>query len=134
MVSSPGLAKSWLSLLADWVFMAVIFRHSCSSLLLFYSHYFFVSRAAHIGAMFTAFLSIASALGTPSYPGAIVLSFLSNLMGGITHYGIGPAPVFYSAGYLPLAKCWGYGFLISVVNLIIWLEVGGAWWKFISLW
>ncbi|KAL3850120.1 hypothetical protein ACJIZ3_012002 [Penstemon smallii] len=102
-------------------------------LLYFYSHYFFASGAAHIGAMFTAFLSVASALGTPPYLGAIVLSFLSNLMGGITHYGIGSAPVFYGAGYVPLAKWWGYGFVISVVNLIIWLGVGGLWWKAIGL-
>ncbi|KAL0419572.1 UNVERIFIED_CONTAM: Dicarboxylate transporter 1, chloroplastic [Sesamum radiatum] len=103
-------------------------------LLYFYSHYFFASGAAHIGAMFTAFLSVASALGTPPYLGACVLSFVSNLMGGITHYGIGSAPVFYGAGYVPLAKWWGYGFLISVVNLIIWLGVGGVWWKAIGLW
>nr|KJB30127.1 hypothetical protein B456_005G130700 [Gossypium raimondii] len=88
-------------------------------LLYFYSHYFFANGAAHIGAMFTAFLSVATALGTPSYLGALVLSFLSNLMGGITHYGIGSAPVFYGAGYVPLAKWWGYGFLILVVNIII---------------
>ncbi|KAL8029352.1 hypothetical protein ABFX02_14G220300 [Erythranthe guttata] len=103
-------------------------------LLYFYSHYFFASGAAHIGAMFTAFLSVASALGTPPYLGAVVLAFLSNLMGGITHYGIGSAPVFYGAGYVPLAKWWGYGFLISIVNLVIWLGVGGAWWKFLGLW
>ncbi|KAB2606168.1 dicarboxylate transporter 1 [Pyrus ussuriensis x Pyrus communis] len=78
-------------------------------LLYFYSHYFFASGAAHIGAMFTAFLSVSTALGTPPYFGAMVLAFLSNLMGGLTHYGIGSAP------------WWGYGFLISVVNIIIWL-------------
>ncbi|XP_054815736.1 dicarboxylate transporter 1, chloroplastic-like [Prosopis cineraria] len=71
-------------------------------LLYFYSHYFFASGAAHIGAMFTAFLSVASALGTPPYFGAMVLSFLSNLMGGLTHYGIGSAPVFFGANYVPL--------------------------------
>ncbi|KAI9079373.1 hypothetical protein K1719_038672 [Acacia pycnantha] len=104
------------------------------ALLYFYSHYFFASGAAHIGAMFTAFLSVASALGTPPYFGAMVLSFLSNLMGGLTHYGIGSAPVFYGANYVPLAQWWGYGLLISIVNIIIWLGVGGAWWKFIGLW
>ncbi|KAK4608394.1 hypothetical protein RGQ29_001985 [Quercus rubra] len=103
-------------------------------LLYFYSHYFFASGAAHIGAMFTAFLSVASALGTPPYFGAIVLAFLSNLMGGLTHYGIGSAPVFYGANYVPLSKWWGYGFLISIVNIIIWLGVGGVWWKFLGLW
>lgn len=103
-------------------------------LLYFYSHYFFASGAAHIGAMFTAFLSVATALGTPPFFGAIVLSFLSNLMGGLTHYGIGSAPVFFGANYVPLAKWWGYGFLISIVNIIIWLGLGGVWWKFIGLW
>ncbi|KAK7312440.1 hypothetical protein VNO77_36302 [Canavalia gladiata] len=103
-------------------------------LLYFYSHYFFASGAAHIGAMFTAFLSVATALGTPPFFGAIVLSFLSNLMGGLTHYGIGSAPVFFGANYVPLAKWWGYGFLISIVNIIIWLGLGGVWWKAIGLW
>ncbi|KAF7801282.1 dicarboxylate transporter 1, chloroplastic-like [Senna tora] len=103
-------------------------------LLYFYSHYFFASGAAHIGAMFTAFISVASALGTPPYFAALVLSFLSNIMGGLTHYGIGSAPVFYGANYVPLAQWWGYGFIISVVNIIIWLGIGGVWWKVIGLW
>ncbi|MQM08585.1 hypothetical protein Taro_041435 [Colocasia esculenta] len=103
-------------------------------ILYFYSHYFFASGAAHIGAMFTAFLSVASALGTPPLFGAMVLSFLSNLMGGLTHYGIGSAPVFYGANYVPLGTWWGYGFLVSVVNMLIWLGVGGFWWKTIGLW
>ncbi|KAK8962732.1 hypothetical protein KSP40_PGU014276 [Platanthera guangdongensis] len=102
-------------------------------LLYFYSHYFFASGAAHIGAMFTAFLSVASALGTPPLFAAMVLSFLSNLMGGLTHYGIGSAPVFYGANYVPLSKWWSYGFIVSVVNIVIWLGVGGIWWKFIGL-
>lgn len=103
-------------------------------LLYFYSHYLFASGAAHIGAMFTAFLSVSTALGTPPLFAALVLAFLSNLMGGITHYGIGSAPVFYGAGYVPLAKWWGYGFLISVVNIVIWLGIGSVWWKFLGLW
>ncbi|WOK92411.1 dicarboxylate transporter 1, chloroplastic [Canna indica] len=103
-------------------------------LLYFYSHYFFASGAAHIGAMFTAFLSVASALGAPPLFAAMVLSFLSNLMGGLTHYGIGSAPVFYGANYVPLAKWWGYGFIVSIVNILIWLGVGGFWWKTIGLW
>ncbi|XLS68006.1 hypothetical protein HN51_019029 [Arachis hypogaea] len=103
-------------------------------LLYFYSHYFFASGAAHIGAMFTAFLSVATALGTPPFFGAMVLSFLSNLMGGLTHYGIGSAPVFYGANYVPLAQWWGYDLLISIVNILIWLGLGGVWWKAIGLW
>lgn len=103
-------------------------------LLYFYSHYFFASGAAHIGAMFSAFLAVATALGTPPLLAALTLAFLSNLMGGLTHYGIGSAPPFYGAGYVPLPVWWKYGFLCSVVNIIIWLGIGGVWWKMLGLW
>ncbi|CAI5527363.1 unnamed protein product [Closterium sp. Naga37s-1] len=103
-------------------------------ILYFYSHYFFASGAAHIGAMFVAFISVASALGTPPLLAAMVLSFMSNLMGGITHYGIGSGPPFYGSGYVSLNDWWFYGFICSVVNLVIWLGVGGLWWKFLGIW
>nr|WMQ58783.1 dicarboxylate transporter 1 [Lilium hybrid cultivar] len=110
------------------------FSFGILTLLYFYSHYFFASGAAHIGAMFAAFLSVATALGTPPLLAAIVLSIFSSLMGGLTHYGIGSAPIFYGANYVPLAHWWGYGFLVSIVNIIIWVGVGGLWWKRIGLW
>ncbi|KAK7820121.1 calcium-transporting atpase 8 [Quercus suber] len=34
----------------------------------------------------------------------MVLAFFSNLMGGLTHYGIGSTPVFCGANYAPLSK------------------------------
>lgn len=103
-------------------------------LLYFYSHYVFASGAAHIGAMFTAFLSVSTALGTPPLLAALTLAFVSNLMGALTHYGIGSGPPFFGAGYVPLNEWWFFGFLLSVVNLVIWLGVGGAWWKVLGLW
>ena len=48
-------------------------------ILYFYSHYLFASGAAHIGAMYTAFLSVAIACGTPGLLAAIALGqVLSN--------------------------------------------------------
>ena len=44
-----------------------------TTLLYFYSHYLFASGAAHIGAMYTAFLSVATACGTPPIMAALVL-------------------------------------------------------------
>lgn len=63
--------------------------------LYFYSHYFFASGAAHIGAMYTAFLSVAIACGTPGLVAALALGQLSNIMGCLTTYGIGSAPPYY---------------------------------------
>lgn len=70
-------------------------------LLYFYSHYLFASGAAHIGAMYTAFLSVAVACGAPPVVSALVLGIFSNLMGCTTHYGIGSAPPFFGAGCVP---------------------------------
>lgn len=102
--------------------------------LYFYSHYFFASGAAHIGAMYTAFLAVAIACGTPGLLAALALGQLSNVMGCLSTYGIGSAPPYYGAGYVPQAKWYQLGFLFSVLYLGIWVFVGGAWWKVLGLW
>lgn len=74
-------------------------------LLYFYSHYLFASGAAHIGAMYTAFLSVAVACGAPPVVSALVLGIFSNLMGCTTHYGIGSAPPFFGTGCVEPRPC-----------------------------
>ena len=69
-------------------------------LIYFYSHYLFASAAAHIGAMYTAFLSVCLACGAPAMPSALALGYLSSLMGCLTNYGIGSAPSYYGSGYV----------------------------------
>lgn len=103
------------------------------SMLYFYSHYLFASGAAHISAMYTAFLTVAVSLGTPKLFAAYALAFLSNLMGGITHYGIGSAPPFFGAGYVPIGTWWTLGGIVSVANIVIWMGLGSIWWKAIGL-
>lgn len=104
------------------------------TLLYFYSHYLFASGAAHIGAMYTAFLSVSVACGAPPLVAAITLGQLSNLMGCLTTYGIGSAPPYFGAGYVPQSKWYQFGLLLSFLYLGVWLFVGGAWWKVIGLW
>jgi DASS family divalent anion:Na+ symporter len=38
------------------------------------------------------------------------------------------------AGYVDQTTWWKFGFLVSVINLIIWVGVGSLWWKLIGLW
>jgi DASS family divalent anion:Na+ symporter len=104
------------------------------SLIYFYSHYFFAGNTAHISSMYAAFLGVSLAVGAPPLLAALVLAFFSNLFSSMTHYGTGPAPVLFGAGYVRLADWWKLGFVISVVNIIIWLGIGGAWWKLLGLW
>lgn len=104
------------------------------SLVYFYSHYFFAGNTAHISSMYAPFLGVAIAVGAPPLLAALVLGFFSNLFSSTTHYGTGPAPVLFGAGYVRLGEWWRLGALISVVNIVIWLGIGGAWWKLINLW
>jgi len=50
------------------------------------------------------------------------------------HFGSGSGPVFFGAGYASQSDWWRIGFLISVINLIIWMGIGMWWWKLIGLW
>ena len=60
---------------------------------------------------------------------AIALGQLSNVMGCLSTYGIGSAPPYYGAGYVPQAKWYQLGFLLSIFYIAVWLFAGGAWWK-----
>lgn len=102
-------------------------------LIYFYSHYFFASCTAHVGAMFLPFLAGAIALNAPALPYALALCYASSLFGSLTHYGIGPAPILFGSGYVSLSEWWRVGLLMSVVNIVIWLGVGLLWWRILGL-
>ncbi len=102
-------------------------------LIYFYSHYFFASNIAHIGAMYAPFLVLSLAIGVPPTFAALILGFMSSLFGGLTHYGCGPAPIFFGSGYVKIQDWWKLGFYMSVVNIIVWMVIGGAWWKVLGI-
>lgn len=104
------------------------------SLIYFYSHYFFASCVSHIGAMYTGFLIISIAIGTPAALAAFTLGFFSSLMGALTHYGTGQAPILFAMGYMTTAEWWKIGFFSSLVNIVIWVGIGGIWWKVLGIW
>ncbi|CAD7695479.1 unnamed protein product [Ostreobium quekettii] len=103
-------------------------------LVYFYSHYFFASNIAHVSAMYSAFLAVAIATGAPPMFAALVFAFFSNIQGTLTQYGMSHAPMYFGQDYVPLERWLLLGFLVSVVNITVWLTVGGFWWKFLGLW
>jgi DASS family divalent anion:Na+ symporter len=103
------------------------------ALLYLYIHYGFASMTAHVTALYPAFLTAAMATGAPALMAALPLAFFSNLNAGITHYGTGSAPVYFGAGYVSQGDWWRLGFIISVINIVIWLGIGPLWWKLIGM-
>lgn len=126
----PWLSEQIVETVGNWDWHIAFFA---LAIVYFYSHYFFASNTAHVGAMFTTFLLIAIGIGTPPIFAILVLAFFSNLFGGLTHYGSGPAPLFFGAGYLSIKMWWFLGFCISIVNILIWLGIGSLWWKLLGL-
>ncbi|WP_326984762.1 anion permease [Chryseobacterium sp. MYb264] len=101
-------------------------------LVYFFSHYIFASATAHVAAMYAALLSVGIAVGIPPMLLAMMLGFLGSIYGVLTHYGHGPAPVFFGSGYVDLKAWWLRGLEIGVVLLIIYMGVGGLWMKILG--
>ncbi|CAJ1975985.1 unnamed protein product [Sphenostylis stenocarpa] len=99
----------------------------------FFIHYVFASQTGHVGALYPAFLAMHRAAGVPSTLAALALGYNTNLFGAITHYSSGQAAVYYGAGYVDLPDIFKMGFIIAVVNAVIWGGVGSLWWKFLGL-
>ena len=120
LISSFGL--SWIVAFAILIIVYV------------YSHYGFASVTAHISAMYAAFLAISVGAGVPPLLAALAFAFLSNVMIPLTHYGGAAGPIIFGAGYVTQSEWWNLGFILTTINVIIWLGIGGAWWKVLGLW
>ena len=100
----------------------------------FYSHYFFASATAHGLAMFPPFVALLIGVGAPPAVAVFSLVFFNNLMAGLTHYATTTSPIIFIEGYVSLRDWWRTGFAVSILNIVIWLGVGLAWWKVLGLW
>ncbi len=103
-------------------------------LIYFYAHYAFASITAHLLSMFPPFLAVLLSKGAPV--GMMVFAFacFANFSAGLTNYGTTPTPIYFAQGYVSLKKWWQIGFVISLVNLAIWMTVGFGWWKLLAIW
>ncbi|MCB1136846.1 MAG: DASS family sodium-coupled anion symporter [Chlamydiia bacterium] len=103
-------------------------------LIYFYSHYFFASGTAQVGAMYVAFLGLSISVGAPPMLAALIFAAISNLFACLTHYGSSPAPLLYGAGYVSLRHWWTVGFAMSLQHLFVWGVIGVVWWKVLGYW
>ena len=99
-----------------------------------YAHYMFASTTAHITAMFAAFFTAGVALGAPPMLYALMMAAASNIMMTLTHYATGTSPVVYGSGFTTLGEWWKAGFVMSVVNLLVFVLIGAIWWKVLGYW
>lgn len=134
-LSQTGITKRFADVAAGftigwkwWLALAALL------LIYFYAHYGFASITAHATAMYTPFLVVILAAGTPTYLAILSLAYFSNLGASLTHYGTTPAPIYFGADYLKQRTWWWLGFIASIVTIATWSILGFTWWKILGLW
>jgi L-tartrate/succinate antiporter len=91
----------------------------------FVVHYAFASLTAHTAVVFPALLAAGA-----SYPGmpvrifAMVMAYSIGLMGVLTPYATGPAPVYFGSGFIPRKDFWILGSLFGLIFLSALLGLG----------
>ena len=90
----------------------------------FVIHYLFASTTAHTTAVLPAFLAVVIAVpDMPVEPVVLALVFSIGLQGVLTPYATGPAPVWFSAGYISNRDFWKLGALMGALFLLVLLAV-----------
>lgn len=91
----------------------------------FFVHYFFASLAAHTAAVLPVVLAAGMVIpGMPVRTFAMLLCFSLGIMGVITPYATGPAPVYYAGGFISRKAFWSLGLLFGVLFLAALLLIG----------
>ena len=104
------------------------------ALVYIYSHYMFASGTAHVTAMLGAFYAVGLHLGAPPMLFALILAASTGIMMSLTHYASGSSPVIYNSGYTTMGEWWIAGFVMSVVEILIFCTIGLLWWKTLGYW
>jgi L-tartrate/succinate antiporter len=85
-------------------------------IIFFFSHYMFASTTPHATAMMPVMLAVGMSVpGMPVRELALLLAMTHGIMGVITPYATGPAPVYFGAGYIPGRDFWRLGFIFGVI-------------------
>jgi L-tartrate/succinate antiporter len=99
----------------------------------FWVHYFFSSITAHTAAILPVVLAVGQSIpGMPMDVLTLLCIYSLGLMGVISPYATGPAPMYYGSGYIGKGEFWLFGLIFGViffVGLLIivlpWLELIG---------
>jgi len=125
-----NLIGEQLSFMGDihWIVLLIILNAIYT-----YVHYFFASGTAQVAALYAVFIGVGIKLGIPVYPLALMLGFSSSLYCSLTQYSHARGPILFGSGYVTTSEWWKAGFLINLLNQIIFVVIGLLWWKMLGL-
>ena len=93
--------------------------------LFFVVHYVFASLTAHATALLPVIVAAGAAVpGMPVPTFVMLLVFSLGIMGVLTPYATGPAPVYFASGYITRKDFWVLGLIFGVIYLAALLIIG----------
>ncbi|MEM1629003.1 MAG: anion permease [Desulfurococcaceae archaeon] len=100
--------------------------------LFYWLHYLFASLTAHVTALYPIFLTtVLNIPGISPQIAAYSLAYTLGLMGVISPYATGPAPVYYGSGYIRGRDFWKLGLIFGLIFYIVYIAIGLPWLMFI---
>ncbi|MEM4028227.1 MAG: anion permease [Desulfurococcus sp.] len=100
--------------------------------LFYWLHYLFASLTAHVTALYPIFLAtLLSIPGISPRIAAYSLAYTLGIMGVISPYATGPAPVYYGSGYIRGKDFWKLGLVFGLMFYVVYIAIGLPWLMFI---
>ena len=94
----------------------------------FLVHYMFAGLTAHTTAVLPVVIAAGAAVpGMPMRTLVLLLVFTGGIMGILTPYATGPAPVYYGCGFITRRDFWRLGFIFGLIFLGALLLIGVPW-------
>ena len=91
----------------------------------FFIHYMFASVTAHTTAVLPVVLAAGVAVpGMPVRTFALLLCYTLGVMGVLTPYATGPAPVYFGSGYISRGDFWRLGLIFGLLFFVVLIAVG----------
>jgi L-tartrate/succinate antiporter len=101
--------------------------------LFFLIHYMFAGITAHATALAPVVLAAGLAVdGMPVRAFVMLLGFSLGIMGVLTPYATGPAPLYYECGFIERKDFWRLGFVFGMLFLVTLLAIGTPWLRLVG--
>jgi anion transporter len=100
--------------------------------LFFWIHYFFSSLTSHTAAVLPIVLAVGLTMpGIPALPLSLLCVYSLGLMGVISPYATGPAPIYFGSGYVAKGEFWRLGLIFGVIYFVALVAIGVPWLLFV---
>lgn len=101
--------------------------------LFFWIHYFFSSLTSHTAAVLPVVLAVGAGIPGLNVPVLAMLCVYSlGLMGVISPYATGPAPIYFGSGYIGKGAFWKYGLIFGLMFFAALIFIVMPWLEFLA--